>query len=171
MATSALRAQVATKWQDAFTRLNHGEPGISGLMTFSQVHSRLKTVSLDSKPNFTGMASCDGLSTSQGSLGYKLEEGLQCVLPTSSLQMWLMVGADMQTVRAALDMVNRCRRLPVLLETFLGASKPIIRVTLSKTSDRGYAESLSPHQPRYNTAYARIRGAQDTSITRISPIT
>ena len=37
MATEALRSQVAAKWQDSFTRLNRGEPGISGLMTFSQV--------------------------------------------------------------------------------------------------------------------------------------
>ena len=37
MATDALRSQVAAKWQDAFTRLNRGEPGITGLMTFSQV--------------------------------------------------------------------------------------------------------------------------------------
>jgi len=37
MATDALRSQVAAKWQDAFNRLNKGEPGISGLMTFSQV--------------------------------------------------------------------------------------------------------------------------------------
>jgi hypothetical protein len=37
MATDALRSQVAAKWQDAFNRLNKGSPGISGLMTFSQV--------------------------------------------------------------------------------------------------------------------------------------
>ncbi|KAG7451564.1 uncharacterized protein BT62DRAFT_883756 [Guyanagaster necrorhizus] len=36
MATEALRSQVGKKWQDSFARLNHGEPGISGLMTFSQ---------------------------------------------------------------------------------------------------------------------------------------
>ena len=37
MATDALRAQVVAKWQDAFNRLNRGEPGISGLVTFSHV--------------------------------------------------------------------------------------------------------------------------------------
>lgn len=37
MATSALRSQVGTKWQEAFNRLNRGQPGISGLLTFSQV--------------------------------------------------------------------------------------------------------------------------------------
>ena len=39
MATTALRAQVAAKWQESFNRMNKGEPGISGLMTFSQVRS------------------------------------------------------------------------------------------------------------------------------------
>lgn len=39
MATEALRAQVAAKWQDAFAKLNRDEPGISGLMSFSQVGS------------------------------------------------------------------------------------------------------------------------------------
>jgi len=39
MATNALRNQVAAKWQEAFTRLNRGEPGISGLLTFSQAWS------------------------------------------------------------------------------------------------------------------------------------
>jgi anaphase-promoting complex subunit 2 len=37
MATNALRAQVMAKWQDAFNRLNRGQPGITGLMEFSQV--------------------------------------------------------------------------------------------------------------------------------------
>lgn len=47
MATDALRSQVATKWQDSFTRLNFGEPGISGLMTFSQVRQvRISTASV-----------------------------------------------------------------------------------------------------------------------------
>ncbi|KAF8887095.1 hypothetical protein BD779DRAFT_1528109 [Infundibulicybe gibba] len=36
MASDALRNQVASKWQEAFTRLNRGQPGISGLMTFSE---------------------------------------------------------------------------------------------------------------------------------------
>lgn len=37
MATEALRAQVAAKWQESFNRMNKGNSGISGLMTFSQV--------------------------------------------------------------------------------------------------------------------------------------
>ena len=36
MANDALRSQVAAKWQDAFNKLNHGQPGIAGLMEFSQ---------------------------------------------------------------------------------------------------------------------------------------
>ncbi|VDB91912.1 unnamed protein product [Peniophora sp. CBMAI 1063] len=36
MASAALRRQVATKWQDAFNRLNRSQPGISGLMAFSE---------------------------------------------------------------------------------------------------------------------------------------
>ncbi|KAF7986975.1 hypothetical protein HWV62_33 [Athelia sp. TMB] len=36
MATTALRAQVASKWQESFNRLNKNEPGITGLMRFSQ---------------------------------------------------------------------------------------------------------------------------------------
>ncbi|KAF8059585.1 hypothetical protein FPV67DRAFT_362380 [Lyophyllum atratum] len=84
MATDALRSQVAAKWQDAFTRLNHGDPGISGLITFSQAWNlatdflRPKDIANRNKHEY-----------------------------------------NMNSVRAALDMVNRCRRLPVLLETFL----------------------------------------------------
>ncbi|KAI0269951.1 ubiquitin-protein ligase [Gloeopeniophorella convolvens] len=36
MASEALRNQVAAKWQDAFTRLNRGAAGISGLVEFSK---------------------------------------------------------------------------------------------------------------------------------------
>lgn len=39
MATDALRAQVATKWQESFTRLNQNEPGIVGLLNFSQARA------------------------------------------------------------------------------------------------------------------------------------
>lgn len=37
MASNAVRAQVAAKWQESFNRLNRGEPGISGLLAFSEV--------------------------------------------------------------------------------------------------------------------------------------
>ncbi|KAF9523397.1 hypothetical protein CPB83DRAFT_910659 [Crepidotus variabilis] len=36
MATDALRSQVATKWQESFSRLNRDSPGISGLLNFSE---------------------------------------------------------------------------------------------------------------------------------------
>jgi len=37
MATDAVRSQVAAKWQESFNRLNGSAPGISGLLTFSEV--------------------------------------------------------------------------------------------------------------------------------------
>lgn len=40
MATDTLRSQVAAKWRDAFTRINREQPGITGLLTFSQVRRR-----------------------------------------------------------------------------------------------------------------------------------
>ncbi|KAJ8073630.1 hypothetical protein PM082_011908 [Marasmius tenuissimus] len=36
MATDALRTQVAAKWQSSFVRINRNQPGISGLLSFSQ---------------------------------------------------------------------------------------------------------------------------------------
>ncbi|KAG2066301.1 hypothetical protein BDR04DRAFT_1130046 [Suillus decipiens] len=36
MASAAVRAQVAAKWQESFNRLNRNEPGISGLLAFSE---------------------------------------------------------------------------------------------------------------------------------------
>ncbi|KAF8843343.1 hypothetical protein BDN67DRAFT_988510 [Paxillus ammoniavirescens] len=43
MASNAVRAQVAAKWQDSFTRLNRAEPGITGLMSFSEAWSLVTT--------------------------------------------------------------------------------------------------------------------------------
>ncbi len=37
MATESLRIQTSAKWQKAFERLNGEEPGIQGLLSFSQV--------------------------------------------------------------------------------------------------------------------------------------
>ena len=44
----ALRSesQVAAEWQYAFSQLNRGEPGISGLMAFSQVAGALGGIRL-----------------------------------------------------------------------------------------------------------------------------
>ncbi|KAG1748586.1 hypothetical protein EDB19DRAFT_2022764 [Suillus lakei] len=36
MASAAVRAQVAAKWQESFNRLNRSQPGISGLLAFSE---------------------------------------------------------------------------------------------------------------------------------------
>ena len=43
MASNAVRAQVAAKWQESFARINRAEPGISGLMSFSHVRVLPKT--------------------------------------------------------------------------------------------------------------------------------
>lgn len=85
MASSAVRAQVAAKWQESFARLNRTEPGISGLMAFSEAWT-LATEYL--KP-------------------YDLHE------PKPRPQY------DMRQVRLAFDIINKCRRLPVMMEVFL----------------------------------------------------
>ncbi|KAJ6622570.1 ubiquitin-protein ligase [Mycena sp. CBHHK59/15] len=88
-ASEALRSQVAAKWRDGFARLNRSEPGISGLMAFSQAWN-LATDYLRPK-DISDPASLKQYSTS----------------------------THMVSVKAAFDMINRCRRLPVMLETFL----------------------------------------------------
>ncbi|KAF8555265.1 hypothetical protein OG21DRAFT_1411185 [Imleria badia] len=85
MASNAVRAQVAAKWQESFARINRTEPGISGLMSFSHAWS-LATAFL--KP-------------------YDLND--QTPRPRH----------DMRQVREAFDTINKCRRLPVMLEVFL----------------------------------------------------
>ncbi|KAH7885407.1 hypothetical protein F5I97DRAFT_2033205 [Phlebopus sp. FC_14] len=86
MASSAVRAQVAAKWQESFARLNRSEPGITGLMTFSEAWT-LATSFL--KP-------------------YDLNDA------TARAQY------DIRQVRVAFDTINKCRRLPVMMEVFLG---------------------------------------------------
>ncbi|KAK2463769.1 hypothetical protein APHAL10511_004207 [Amanita phalloides] len=81
-----LRSQVATQWQYAFSRLNRGEPGISGLMTFSQSW-RLATEYL--RPR-------DMTSVAEESNPHNIDD-----------------------FRDALQVIIRCHRFPVLLETFL----------------------------------------------------
>ncbi|KIO06137.1 hypothetical protein M404DRAFT_946866 [Pisolithus tinctorius Marx 270] len=85
MVSNAVRAQVAAKWQDSFARLNRSEPGISGLMAFSDAWT-LATEFL--KP-------CD-LNDLKSRRQY-----------------------DMRRVRMAFDTINKCRRLPVMMEVFL----------------------------------------------------
>lgn len=50
MASDAVRAQVAAKWQESFARINRVEPGISGLMSFS--HVRVPPSAPDDYPSF-----------------------------------------------------------------------------------------------------------------------
>ncbi|KAI6044752.1 hypothetical protein EDC04DRAFT_2932165 [Pisolithus marmoratus] len=85
MASNAVRAQVAAKWQDSFARLNRSEPGISGLMAFSDAWT-LATEFL--KPR--------DLNDLKSRRQY-----------------------DMRRVRMAFDIINKCRRLPVMMEVFL----------------------------------------------------
>ncbi|EIW81206.1 ubiquitin-protein ligase [Coniophora puteana RWD-64-598 SS2] len=95
MATDALRAQVAAKWQESFNRLNRSEPGITGLMSFSEAWNiaieALRPKDLSISPTDT----------------------------TSSLQRWNAVKPSKQQVRNAFALVNQCRKLPHLLEVFL----------------------------------------------------
>ncbi|KAF7364718.1 Anaphase-promoting complex subunit 2 [Mycena venus] len=85
MATAALRSQVAAKWHEGFNRLNRSEPGISGLLSFSQAWN----IATD----------------------YLHPRDISD--PTSVKQ------HDLASVKAAFDLINRSRRLPVMLETFL----------------------------------------------------
>ncbi|KDQ62714.1 hypothetical protein JAAARDRAFT_30609 [Jaapia argillacea MUCL 33604] len=64
MATDAVRAQVAAKWQDSFNRLNRGQPGITGLMALSEawniasefLHPRdLTTTPTQKEPNMSAI--------------------------------------------------------------------------------------------------------------------
>ncbi|KAJ7583017.1 hypothetical protein C8J56DRAFT_956338 [Mycena floridula] len=86
MATDTLRAQVAAKWQESFYRLNRDEPGISGLMSYS-----------------------DAWATATS-----------CLEPRDlNINPVPLKPLDVGQIRQAFDMVCRCRRLPVLLETYM----------------------------------------------------
>ncbi|KAG7091912.1 hypothetical protein E1B28_008307 [Marasmius oreades] len=84
MSTDALRSQVASKWQSSFLRINRNEPGITGLLSFSQAW----------------------------------DVATEFVRP-KDLNVEKPKTYDMNVVRAAYELVNTSRRLPVLLETFL----------------------------------------------------
>ncbi|KAJ7028436.1 hypothetical protein C8F04DRAFT_1119316 [Mycena alexandri] len=85
MATAALRSQVAAKWHEAFNRLNRTEPGISGLVSFSQAWN---------------------IAT-------------EYLHPYDISDPMVAKKHDLASVKAAFEIVNRSRRLPVMLETFL----------------------------------------------------
>ncbi|KAF8627671.1 hypothetical protein AX15_004309 [Amanita polypyramis BW_CC] len=99
MATDAVRSQVAAKWQYAFSRLNRGEPGISGLIAFSQASCQI--IMYWAIPN---MCQAWRLATE-----YMRPKDL--ALPAERV--------DVENFRMALHVINRCHRLPALLETFL----------------------------------------------------
>ncbi|KAJ7214100.1 hypothetical protein GGX14DRAFT_618390 [Mycena pura] len=85
MAGDALRAQVTARWQEGFTRLNRAEPGISGLIAYSEAWN----IATD----FLRPRDISDPSD----------------------------APDLATVKAAFDLINRSRRLPVMLETYLDA--------------------------------------------------
>ncbi len=120
MATEALRSQVGKKWQDAFARLNHGEPGISGLMTFSQVSVGAYCQIILLTCIGTGMGSFDRLCASKGPQCPSSSQRIQCVRLSCAAFMFKYVQVDMELVKHAFDLVSQCRRLPVMLEAFLG---------------------------------------------------
>lgn len=122
MATDALRSQVAAKWQDSFTRLNRGQPGITGLMTFSQVRSSTSHPRYDqSRQSIEGLETLYRISTTKGLDGPKPSKEVRYAYSYFDISGVLHYSTtDMEQVRAAFDMVNQCRRLPVMLETFLG---------------------------------------------------
>ncbi|KAJ3771281.1 hypothetical protein FB446DRAFT_741057 [Lentinula raphanica] len=86
MATDALRAQVAAKWQESFARLNQNEPGIVGLLNFSQAWDIARECI---RPR-----------------------GLDEPDPSTR-------NVDRSKFQASFELLNRCRRLPILLESFL----------------------------------------------------
>ncbi|KAJ4482432.1 hypothetical protein J3R30DRAFT_3459466 [Lentinula aciculospora] len=85
MATDALRAQVAAKWQESFTRLNQNEPGIVGLLNFSQAWNIAR----------------------------------ECIRPRGLDEPDHSALYDKSTFQASFELLNKCRRLPILLESFL----------------------------------------------------
>ncbi|KAF8882924.1 ubiquitin-protein ligase [Gymnopilus junonius] len=96
MATDAMKSQVAAKWQEAFQRLNGDSPGISGLMKFSEAWAIsvqfLYPWDISSVP-----VDVDGR-------------------PYGEI---LYIGKDLEAARPAFNVVNRSKKLPALLETFL----------------------------------------------------
>lgn len=64
-------------------------------------------------------------------------------------------SADMVQVRDAFDLINRTRRLPMMLETFLGEWRDHTKddCALILAPRRGRAEELSSHSNRGYSAY------------------
>ncbi|KAF5376816.1 hypothetical protein D9757_008906 [Collybiopsis confluens] len=101
MATDALRAQVASKWQESFTRLNQNEPGLVGLLNFSQAWNIAR----------------------------------ECVRPRSLEEPDALTQYEKPTFQASFELLNKCRRLPILLETFLEDMRkrfPVIKAEMDQ---------------------------------------
>ncbi|KAF5336227.1 hypothetical protein D9758_014343 [Tetrapyrgos nigripes] len=96
MATDALKAQVRSKWQDAFKRINSNNPGITGLMAFSEVGHAVvheeTTQHLFSKQSWS--------------------HTLAFVKPINIKEDPPPKRADITTARRDFEVVNYCRRLP-----------------------------------------------------------
>ncbi|KAF7291998.1 Anaphase-promoting complex subunit 2 [Mycena indigotica] len=102
MATAALRSQVQAKWNEGFTRLNRTEPGISGLMSYTEAWNVAQEYL---RPRNIGVAnSIQGASPETTHGEPELDESV-----------------DISQVKTAFDLINRSRRLPVMLEVFLDA--------------------------------------------------
>ena len=136
MASKALTDQVAAKWQDSFNRLNRGAPGISGLMGFS----RVRDLSLPSRRTAGGFVYSTRPSflsrpgqllqmfCTPESLG-RLRRTLVSVCALSDAcagcserACLFSLVVDTNEVRSAFDVLMQCRMLPMLLESFVGAS-------------------------------------------------
>ena len=78
MATPTLCGLAAEKWQQSFARLNRGEPGISGLLSFSEVGVLLQRTETDlhTRTPSQGMAFRERLPTSSA-IGRTEEKNIQ----------------------------------------------------------------------------------------------
>lgn len=129
MASKALTDQVAAKWQDSFNRLNRGAPGISGLMGFSRVRDlhrpprHVLVVSLFNSETWRRHGQLLQMFCTPGSLE-RLRRTLVsiCALSDALNAPVYSVVVDTNEVRSAFDVLMQCRMLPMLLESFVGAS-------------------------------------------------
>lgn len=121
MATDALRSQITSKWQESFNRLNRNVPGISGLLNFSEVNDLLFLIAALSKQRLLRLGIYPFSIYTLRILGYNL-----WWVPLISLNFVLLKSRqedrDLHLAAKAFSVVKQCRRLPALLENFLGES-------------------------------------------------
>jgi hypothetical protein len=121
MATEALLHQVAAKWQESFNRINRKEPGISGLISFSKVsppHGRSISYAILILPQAWQLL--DNYLSPSEEPNRNSKQDFGSPLSLDFLGSYSLDSADAEEVRAALDIVNQSRRLPALLEVYLG---------------------------------------------------